>query len=304
MSTPPPSVSIERTRPLTDSHAPIPTRRRRGRRSVRSRAPRALSLFGPLTVAIVFTLLPLYWMFMYAVTPANHQGLLPWPMTAVHFKAAWNNLGFEILFRNSAIVAGSTLLGTVVLALAAGYALARFDFRGKTALVLVLLCTQFVPGVVLLIPLFQIFRRLSLIDNLFSLVIADTVFQIPLAAVLMAGFIRNIPVNLEEAAMVDGCSRLRAFLAIMLPLLRPAIVATGSFAFIGSWNNFLFALMFMNSQSHFTIPVGLASLIGEYNVDYGALAAGGVLAAVPLVIIFAFVQKYLVQGLTAGAIKG
>ncbi len=279
------------------------TRSRRGPMTP-TRAARAVSLFGPLTLFVVFTLLPLYWMVVYAVTPTNHEGFVPWPLTGSHFSSAWNNLGFAYLFRNSAIVGASTLVVTVILALAAGYALARFEFRGKKLLILALLCTQFVPGVVLLIPLFQIFKRLSLIDNLLSLVISDTVFQIPLAAVLMAGFIRNIPVNLEEAAMVDGCSRFRSFLVIMLPLLRPAIVATGSFAFIGSWNNFLFALMFMNSQHNFTIPVGLANLIGEYNVDYGALAAGGTLAAMPLVIIFAFVQKYLVQGMTAGAVKG
>jgi len=300
MSVSPPSVSIERPDQVTAAApAPEPAPRR-----VRPSIGRRIALFGPLALFILFTLAPFYWMLLYAVTPTNHQGLLPWPITGEHFAAAWNNLGFAFLFRNSTLVAGSTLVITVVLALAAGYALARFEFKGKKALVLALLCTQFVPGVVLLIPLFQIFKRLSLIDNLLSLVIADTVFQIPLAAVLMAGFIRNIPVNLEEAAMVDGCSRLRAFGAIMLPLLRPAIVATGSFAFIGSWNNFLFALMFMNNQHNFTIPVGLANLIGEYNVDYGALAAGGVLAAVPLVIIFAFVQKFLVQGLTAGAVKG
>jgi len=302
MSTSSPSASIERpVRLPTGATGPTRARRRPGRAN---RAPRAVALFGPLTLFVLFTLLPLYWMVVYAVTPENHQGFLPWPLTFAHFLAAWNNLGFAFLFRNSAIVGGSTLVVTVILALAAGYALARFTFWGKKLLILALLCTQFVPGVVLLIPLFQIFKGLSLIDNLLSLVISDTVFQMPLAAVLMAGFIRNIPVNLEEAAMVDGCSRFRAFLVIMLPLLRPAIVATGSFAFIGSWNNFLFALMFMNSQQNFTIPVGLANLIGEYNVDYGALAAGGTIAAMPLILIFAFVQKYLVQGLTAGAVKG
>jgi multiple sugar transport system permease protein len=112
------------------------------------------------------------------------------------------------------------------------------------------------------------------VNNLWALVIAETTFQLPLSLILMSGFIRNIPIDLEEAAWVDGCSRLRGFLAVVLPLLRPALVAVGSFAFIGSWNNFLFALMFMSDQEKFTIPVGLSYTLGEFNVDFGALAAG------------------------------
>jgi multiple sugar transport system permease protein len=152
--------------------------------------------------------------------------------------------------------------------------------------------------------LFIIFRHLGLIDNLLALIVADVVFQLPLTALLMSGFVRNIPVGLEEAAMVDGCSRLRAFFAVTLVLLRPGFVAVGSFAFIGSWNNFLFALMFMSSQNHFTLPVGLDYTLSETGVNFGALAAGGIIAAVPVVLIFAVIQRFLVQGITAGAIKG
>jgi multiple sugar transport system permease protein len=168
----------------------------------------------------------------------------------------------------------------------------------------ILLCTQFVPGAMMLIPLFQILNSLHLINSLAGLVLVDAVFQLPLSLVLMAGFIRNIPVELEEAAWIDGCSRWRGFFAVVLPLLRPGIVAVGSFAFISAWNNFLFALMFLNNQSLFTVPVGLSYLISTFNVDFGALAAGGIIAMLPVVLLFAYVQKFLVQGLSAGAVKG
>jgi multiple sugar transport system permease protein len=276
-------------------------RQPRGRRA--SRPPR-LAVIGPLVLYLVFTLLPFYWMVVFALRPARSTALFPWPVTLDHFRTVWNGIGFGVFFRNSVIVAIAVEVFVGVFALAGGYALARYRFRGRRVFMLGLLCTQFVPGAMLLIPLFVIFRHLGLINNLACLVIADTAFQIPLALILMSGFVASVPAELEEAAMVDGCSRLRAFLAVVLPLLRPGLVAVGSFAFIGSWNNFLFALMFMSQQDRFTIPVGLSYTIGEYSTDFGALAAGGIVAAVPVVLVFALIQRYLVQGLSAGAIKG
>src|SRR5690606_21420904 len=159
-------------------------------------------------------------------------------------------------------------------------------------------------GAMMLIPLFSIFKALGLINSLYSLVIADTVFNLPLSIILMSGFISAVPFSVEEAAMVDGCTRLRAFLGVVLPQLRPGLIAVGSFAFIHTWNNFLFALMFVSRQDSFTIPVGLSYTIGEYSADFGALAAGGVVAALPVVLVFAVIQRYLVRGISAGAVKG
>lgn len=263
-----------------------------------------LYIFVPLCLYLLFTLIPFYWMIVLAFRTASSHNPYPWPITLANFRIVWNELEFGIFFKNSVIVGLGVLVGVNIFATMAGYALARYRFRGRGPLVVILLCTQFVPGVMLLIPLFIIFRRLGLIDNLLALVVADVVFQLPLTSLLMSGFVRNIPVGLEEAAMVDGCSRLRAFFAVTLVLLRPAFVAVGSFAFIGSWNNFLFALMFMSSQDHFTLPVGLDYTLSEFSVNFGALAAGGILAALPVVLIFAIIQRFLVQGITAGAIKG
>ncbi|WP_188189371.1 carbohydrate ABC transporter permease [Nonomuraea sp. SYSU D8015] len=268
-----------------------------------NRVPR-WQIYVPLALYLLFTLVPFYWMLVFAFRPAGSTSIVPWPITFEHFDTVWNGMGFAVFFQNSLLVGLASLIATTVVALAGGYALARYGFRGKGAFMVGMLCTQFIPGALMIIPLFEIFRTLSLTNSLWSLVIAETVFQLPLSLILISGFIRNIPYELEQAAWVDGCSRMRGFLAVVLPLLRPALVAVGSFAFIHSWNNFLFALMFINDQEKFTVPVGLAYNLGENSVDFGALAAGGVVAALPVVIVFAFIQRYLVQGLSAGAVKG
>jgi multiple sugar transport system permease protein len=278
---------------------PSPPRRRK-----RKEPGRYLRLHLPLVLYLLFTLIPFYWMLVFALRPAGETSLVPWPITFEHFDTVWNGVGFGLFFQNSLIIGLGTLVVVTVFALMGGYALARFKFRGQRVFLLALLCTQFIPGAMMLIPLFVIFKSAGLLNSLTGLIIADTAFQLPLALILMSGFVRNVPVELEEAAMVDGCTRLRAFFAVTLPQLKPALVAVGSFAFIGAWNNFLFALMFASRQDKFTLPVGLSYALGEFNTDFGALAAGGVVAAVPVVLVFAVVQRFLVQGLSAGAVKG
>jgi multiple sugar transport system permease protein len=281
---------------------PTPRGRRRRRRAF-DEAPR-WQIYLPLGLYLLFTLVPFYWMLLFALRPAGSTSLAPWPVTFEHFEKVWNERSFGVFFQNSMLVGVATLVATTVIALSGGYALARFDFRVKNAFMLALLCSQFIPGALMLVPLFEIFRNLRMINSLESVIIAETVFQLPLSIILISGFIKNVPVSLEEAAWVDGCSRLRAFRAVVLPLLRPGLIAVGSFAFVHSWNHFLFALMFLSEQDKQTIPVGLNTLIGADSVDLGALAAGGVIAAVPVVIVFAFIQKWLITGFSAGAVKG
>ncbi|MER5515043.1 carbohydrate ABC transporter permease [Streptomyces sp. NPDC002763] len=266
-------------------------------------APR-WQIYLPLGIYLLFTLVPFYWILLFALRPAGSTALVPWPVTFEHFQKVWTERSFATYFTNSVYVGVATLLLTTVVALAGGYALARFDFRLKRGFMLALLCSQFVPGALLLVPLFQIFARLQMINSLGSVVIAETVFQLPLSMILISGFIRNVPYSLEEAAWVDGCDRLTAFRIVVLPLLRPGLIAVGSFAFVHAWNHFLFALMFLSDQSKQTIPVGLNTLMSADSVDLGALAAGGIIAAVPVVIVFAFIQKWLITGFSAGAVKG
>ncbi|MDX3577864.1 MULTISPECIES: carbohydrate ABC transporter permease [unclassified Streptomyces] len=266
-------------------------------------APR-WQIYVPLGIYLVFTLVPFYWILLFALRPAGSTSLVPWPMTFDHFEKVWNERDFAVYFQNSVLTGVATLLLTTGVALAGGYALARFDFKIKRGFMLALLCTQFVPGALLLVPLFQIFAELKMINSLGSVIIAETVFQLPLSIILISGFIRNVPYSLEEAAWVDGCNRLTAFRIVVLPLLRPGLIAVGSFAFVHAWNHFLFALMFLSDQTKQTIPVGLNTLMSADSVDLGALAAGGIIAAVPVVIVFAFIQKWLITGFSAGAVKG
>jgi multiple sugar transport system permease protein len=281
----------------------VPPPARPRKRGLGDRVPR-WQIYLPLGLYLLFTLIPFYWMLLFAVRPTGSTSLLPWPATTAHFNKVWNDLGFATYFVNSVKVGAATLLMTTGVALAGGYALARFRFRGKNLFMLALLCSQFVPGALMLVPLFEIFRNLRLINSLWSVIIAETVFQLPLSLILISGFIKNVPESLEEAAWVDGCGRFRAFCAVVLPLLRPGLIAVGSFAFVHSWNHFLFSLMFLSSQDKYTIPVGLSYTIGAESVDLGTLAAGGVVAAVPVVIVFAFIQKWLITGFSAGAVKG
>ncbi|MFF8588209.1 carbohydrate ABC transporter permease [Streptomyces althioticus] len=278
---------------------PRPTTRRRAW----DEAPR-WQIYLPLGIYLVFTLIPFYWILLFALRPAGSTSLVPWPMTTAHFEKVWTDRGFGTFFQNSVLVGVATLFMTTLVALAGGYALARFDFRSKRGFMLALLCSQFVPGALLLVPLFEIFAELRMINSLGSVIIAETVFQLPLSMILLSNFIKNVPYSLEEAAWVDGCDRFRAFRVVVLPLLRPGLIAVGSFAFVHSWNHFLFALMFLNNQEKQTVPVGLNTLMSADSVDLGALAAGGIIAAVPVVIVFAFIQKWLITGFSAGAVKG
>ncbi|NHN29123.1 carbohydrate ABC transporter permease [Paenibacillus agricola] len=263
----------------------------------------------PLLLATAFTLFPLYWNVVTSLKSEGEITRLPiryWPelVTFENYIVAWNNVGFSVFFKNSVFVSAMTVIIVLICSVLVGYAISRFKFKGKSAFMIMLLCTQFVPGAMLLIPLFMIFKQLGLTSNLFALIITYSTFQLPFNALLMSGFISNIPEALEEAAMVDGCSRLKAIFLVIFPILLPGIVATTVFTFINAWNEFLFALMFISKPALFTLPVGLRYMQGEFDIHYGALAAGSLISLLPAVILFAFVQKYLVQGMGSGAVKG
>ncbi|WP_240415546.1 carbohydrate ABC transporter permease [Paenibacillus periandrae] len=263
----------------------------------------------PLLAAMAFTLFPLYWAVVTSLKQEGEITRLPiryWPehITFENYLVAWNNVGFSVFFKNSVFVSAMTVIVVLICSVLVGYAISRFTFKGKGAFMIMLLCTQFVPGAMLLIPLFMIFKQLGLTSSLFALIITYSTFQLPFNSLLMSGFISNIPEALEEAAMVDGCSRLKAIFLVIFPILLPGIVATTVFTFISAWNEFLFALMFISKPALFTLPVGLRYMQGEFDIHYGALAAGSLISLLPAVILFAFVQKYLVQGMGSGAVKG
>ncbi|MDQ1004279.1 multiple sugar transport system permease protein [Neobacillus niacini] len=267
-----------------------------------------LTLYLPLTMLLSFTIFPIYWTINTAFKPEGDivkrpLQYLPVNPTTENFVTAWTNVGFATFFKNSLIVGVSTVLVVLVCSTLSGYALSRYQFKGKRSFMIMLLCTQFIPRAMMIIPLFVIFKNLGLISNPLSLIITYTAIEIPFTTILMSGFISNVPKELEEAAMIDGCSKLQSLRHVVFPLLLPGIVATGVFTFIYTWNEFLIALMLTNQQSKFTLPVGLSTMLGEFSINYGALAAGSVIALIPAVILFAYAQKHLVNGM-GGAVKG
>ena len=185
----------------------------------------------------------------------------------------------------------------------AAYAFSRFRFAGRKPLMLLFLTNNMFPTVLLLIPLYSIMRNLHILYTPWALVLAYTTFTLPFSVWLLNGFMNDLPMSLEEAALVDGCNRRQAFMRIVLPILGPSLVATGVYIFMTSWNEYTFAVMFTNNSSR-TIPVALKSLIGQLGVDWGLLTAGGIITIIPVCIMFFFAQKRLVEGLTAGAVKG
>jgi multiple sugar transport system permease protein len=265
--------------------------------------------FVPLAAIITFILFPFYWT---VITAFKNEGdivkrpikYFPDPATFDNFITAWKKIGFSVYFRNSVIVALLACILIMVLSFLVGYALSRYKFRGKNAFILVLLCTQFIPGAMLIIPLFIIFRNMGLINNFLSLILVYSTFEVPYNSVVMRSFISNVPMALEEAAYIDGCGTIRAIVLVVLPVMLPGMVAVAAFAFIGCWNEFLYALMFFTKNKLFTIPVGLSFMQGQYDVNYGTIAAGSVIALIPAILLFAYVQKYLISGLTAGSLKG
>jgi multiple sugar transport system permease protein len=270
---------------------------------------RLFVLYIPLFFIVSFVMFPFLWVL--GTSLKEERKILerpikyfPNPLTFENFTNAWNNVGFNRYFTNSFFVAVSVAVVVVLFSTLVAYPLTRFHYRGKKLTLLLLLCTQFLPRSLLLIPLFMIFKGLGLIDNLLSLVFSYVTFSLPFNAILMRGFMSSIPVSLEEAAMIDGCSRLGAIYRIVLPLLLPAVAACGSFAFIDAWKEFLFAVMFLFTPSRMTIPVGLSYMIGEFTISYGVLAAGAIIATIPLLIMFSYMQRFLIQGLSSGAVKG
>lgn len=258
---------------------------------------------------LFFILLPFFWTVVTAFKPESEIikspiSYLPKPVTFENFKTIWDSIGFSRFFFNSTLVCVISVFFIVVFAVMTGYAMQRFRFKGRQLFMIALLCTQFIPTSMLLIPLATLYRNLGIINTFSCLIITYITFELPFAAILMRGFVSSVPFEVEEAAMIDGCNRVQAILQVVIPVLIPGIVAAGAFAFVGCWNEFLFALMFTSSNSHFTIPVGLSYMRGQYAVAYGSLAAGSLIALLPPVLLFAYLQKYLVQGLSAGAIKG
>ena len=260
-------------------------------------------------VYLFVALFPLYWVLKISLTSTKllfkeSSNLFPSRLTLEQFASLFASTPFLGFFKNSLIVSSATAIIATVLAAGCGFALSRFVFRGQGMMRGVLLATQIFPLVLLITPLYKLFIALHLVDTLQGLVLIYVVFNLPFAIFLMQGFFDGIPVELEEAALIDGCSRFQALWRVVLPLTRPGLVATLGFVFTGAWSELLFGLMLINSDTNKTVAVGLLSFVGKFGVDWGQITAAAVLSLLPVLLFFGLIQRYLVSGLTAGAVKG
>ncbi len=277
----------------------IASRRRAGRLG--------LNLIGTL-VLVVFAF-PVYWMVSTAFKPEidilrYDPKFLPSPVTLEHFTTALTKPGFPTYLRNSLLVTLSAVGLALAVALLAAFALARLRFRGRKGFLVMVLLVQMAPFEALLIPFFLTMRDLNLLNRLPALTITYFVFTLPFTIWMLRGFVAAVPAELEEAALLDGCSRPQAFLRVVFPLLAPGLVATSIYGFITAWNEFLFALVLMRDQAHQTLPLWLASFRTAFGNDWGGTMAASTLFTLPVLAFFLIVQRRMVAGLTAGAVKG
>ncbi|TDC66321.1 ABC transporter permease subunit [Micromonospora sp. KC207] len=276
---------------------------------------RASSLVSGLASAValagllVFVLAPLYWI---AVTAFKSEGqivmrdhdLWPTPWTLQQFADLFATKPFGRWYLNTVLVSVASTAVALVCAALAGYALARLRFRGAQSFTVTVLITYVMPGALLFIPLYQLLIGVRLTDSLWSLVVTYPTFTLPFATWLLAGYFASIPVELEEAALVDGCTRLQAFRRVVLPLAKPGLLAVALFTLTNAWNEFLFAFVFITKDEYKTLPVGMQSMITGDVVPQGQLAAASLLVSIPVVVMYAFGQRFLTEGITAGAVKG
>lgn len=278
----------------------------------RGRFPwKQIVLYLILLILLIYAFFPTFWLLSTSIKTQGEAFLEPptwWPhnptLHSYQILPA-DQQGFVTYFQNSLIVSICTTFLTLLAAIPAGYVLSRFRFRGARAYLLIILATQMFPYVTILISLYTLFRQLGMLNTYPALVLSFTTFSLPFSIWMLKGYCDTLPTDLEDAARVDGASRLRSLWSIILPIIIPGVVAVGFFAFLSSWNELLFALTLTSSPSMRTIPPGFVlTYIGEFQDRWPDMMAASVVVSLPIVILFTVFQKKLVSGLTAGAIKG
>jgi ABC-type glycerol-3-phosphate transport system permease component len=261
-----------------------------------------------LLVLMLFTLFPFYWAIVASLTSEAALFRQPslWPAHLVfdHYRALFTDRDFLTPIRNSLVVAGTTTIFCLTVGTLAAYALARLHFRGKAAIMAFILAVTMFPQISIVSPLYLLLRSLHLIDTYPGLILPYMTFAMPLTVWVLTGSIRQIPRDLEEAAHVDGASRFQSFTKILLPLAVPSLATTAILTFIYCWNEFLFALSFTLGPERQTVPVAIALFRGQYQVPWGEILAAAVVATAPVAAMVLLFQRRIVQGLTAGAVKG
>lgn len=292
------AASAQSTLATTHAH-----RRARNRKLMR----RILIVVAQIAVSIL-VLLPFFWMLSVSFKPNTEPFSIParlWPANPTlenYLKVLYPE--FIRYAVNSVIVSLITMVVAISCGLLAAYSFSRLPVPGFRIILVAIVAAQMFPVTTMIIPIYQVVRGLGLINTYASLVLAYLTLTLPVSIWMLRSFISNLPAELEEAAMVDGCTRFQAFRRIIVPLSLPGIVATAVWIAIVTWQEFIFALTFTTTQDMRTIPVGILDFVGQYGIQYGEMMAGSVLVSIPIILLFFWLQKYFIAGLTAGAVKG
>ena len=277
--------------------------------ALRRRLARRTALYLGVAVICLVALFPSYWMLLTAIQNEKYHFtyppyLIPQVIDLGAFVQLFQEKPMAAWLANTVTVSAGTTVLTFFLTVIGAYGLSRFRFRGRSACAFLILATQMLPEALLVIPVFVLFKRAMLIDNLGSLVLMDTAFAVPVTLWVLKGFFDTIPVEIEEAALVDGCSRMGVLWRVTLPLSLPALVAVSVIAFFDGWNEYLFASTLITNQNHWVVTTGLASFIAWLTTPLEQVMAGAVTFVVPPVAFYLIMQRYIISGLTGGAVKG
>jgi N,N'-diacetylchitobiose transport system permease protein len=275
-------------------------------RNRRKRQRLVANVLGLLVLAVM--IFPVYWMVATAFKPGRDilridPKFIPAPATLANFDDAIHRPYFWDNVKNSLIIVCAVVLLSLAIGFLAALAIARFNFYGRRAFIAVIIGVQMIPTAAMIIPLYILLARADQVDRLTGVIVTYLTFVLPFTVWTLRGFVMGIPKDLEEAAMVDGCTRFGAFMRVLVPLIAPGLVATSIFAFVQAWNEFIFAYVLLSSQENQTLTVWLASFTTLRGTDWGPLMAGATLTSLPVVVFFALVQRRVAFGLTAGAVR-
>jgi ABC-type glycerol-3-phosphate transport system permease component len=264
-------------------------------------------LYSLLAVVAALALVPFLWGVSTSLKPVPQiysfpPVLIPGPITLEHYLRA-DEFGLLLGLKNSTIVATGTVLLTITVSSLAAYSLARLHFRGARVFMVVMLVTMMVPELVNVVPVYIIMSRIGLRDTYWALIIMHSVISLPLATWVIKAFFETVPTEIEDAAMIDGCTRVQALVRVMLPLAQPGIATAALLTFVTSWNEFILAVTLISSQQLRTLPVAIYSSLGEWFVEWGPLTATATIAILPVVALFVVLQRRFISGLTAGAVN-
>lgn len=270
----------------------------------------AVCRYTALIAIVVLLLFPIYWMFVCSFMPSPYLSMLP-PhflpdkLTLENYQKIFSDATYMNFFKNSFIVSIGTVTLALIVAIPAGYSFSRYSFKFKHAFQSLLMSVQMFPTVVILISLYVFYRNMGLLNTYQGLILADATFTMPLSIMLSRSFFDTVPRSIDDAARIDGASRIRTILQIAFPLVLPGVVAVAIYTFLNAWDSYTVPLILMTKQEMKTLPIGISeTFLGEYSYNYGGMMAFAFAGTLPIVLIFIFLQKYMIAGLTAGAVKG